>query len=130
MPLRSGRSSSSGGMRTPCPSPALCSPGARGQQRASGYTQIFAVRAASGRSALKWEPEEQSGGSRDRASLGDGRNLDLGPLGPRTQQEAVVAGPSLGWVAGPGGAGPGAVLPRPLRGWLGFWFISQFPFPS
>uniref|UniRef100_A0A452QZ99 Myosin light chain kinase 3 n=1 Tax=Ursus americanus TaxID=9643 RepID=A0A452QZ99_URSAM len=36
-------------MRTLCPTPALRSPSARGQQRASDYIQIFAVRAAPGR---------------------------------------------------------------------------------
>ncbi|KAF6078736.1 myosin light chain kinase 3 [Phyllostomus discolor] len=90
-------------MRTRGPSPALRSPGAGGQRRASGYTQIFANK----------EREEEKGATPQPALCTRGVQAELG--GP--QGESQEADPPEGTAeglppAGASGMGP-AVLAQP-----------------
>ncbi|XP_045044360.2 myosin light chain kinase 3 isoform X3 [Desmodus rotundus] len=62
-------------MRTPCPSQALHSPSTRGQQWASGYTQIFANK----------EREEEKGATPQPALCTRGVQAELG--GPRGESQ-------------------------------------------
>ncbi|CAH6814918.1 Mylk3 [Phodopus roborovskii] len=78
-------------MGTLCPVPALCRLSTRGQQRASDYTQIFAVRVAS-----KSQEEDRTVGTVERLPLIFNTSLkgaDFTQAGDSLRQGAEVLGP-------------------------------------
>ncbi|XP_036922286.1 myosin light chain kinase 3 isoform X3 [Sturnira hondurensis] len=91
-------------MRTPCPSPALRSPSARGQQRASGYTQIFANK----------EREEEKGATPQPALCTRAVQAEPGGLQGESRKADLPAGTPEGLPAAAGDSGTGpAILAQP-----------------